>query len=97
MNNFGGGVGATPGLLWDIRNIQREPKLFGRWQQLCGLSLSALQQLTALLPKTFSALGLVMMSRIFGSGSGCPDIRPFQTFGSGVHAWAPVAINVVIC
>jgi len=28
-----------------IGNIQCEPKLFGRWQQQCGLSLSILQQL----------------------------------------------------
>jgi len=27
------------------RDIWREPKLFARWQQLCGLSLSVQQQL----------------------------------------------------
>jgi len=26
-------------------NIRREPKLFARWQQRCGLSLSVLQRL----------------------------------------------------
>jgi len=36
---------ASPGRLWDLRNIRREPKLFGRWQQRCGLLLSVLQQL----------------------------------------------------
>jgi len=42
---FGGGAFYTP--LWStgIRNIWREPKLFCRLQQWCGLLLSVLQQL----------------------------------------------------
>ena len=34
-------------------NIRREPKLSARWQQRCGLSLSALQQLVILNIATF--------------------------------------------
>jgi len=37
--------GACTGPLRSIGNIRREPKLFARWQQRCGLSLSLLQQL----------------------------------------------------
>jgi len=47
MNHvLGGGVGRGP--LQSIENIRRKPKLLGRWQQLCGISLSVLQQLVHL-------------------------------------------------
>ena len=36
---------SRPIALRSIRNILREPKLFGRLQQRCGLSLSVPQQL----------------------------------------------------
>ena len=42
--NFGG-VSPGPGPLQSIGNIGHEPKLFGRLQLRCGLSLSLLQQL----------------------------------------------------
>jgi len=34
--------------MWSIRNIRRELKLFARWQQRCGLSLSVLRQLAVM-------------------------------------------------
>ena len=37
--------GTSPSPLWSKGNIRRKPRLFGRWQQRCGLSLSVLQQL----------------------------------------------------
>jgi len=39
------GVSPGPGPLQSIGNIRHEPKLFGRLQLRCGLSLSLLQQL----------------------------------------------------
>ena len=38
------GMSRTIVNLWSIRDIGRESKLFGRWQQRCGLSLTLLQQ-----------------------------------------------------
>ena len=38
-------LGASPGPLGSMGNIRRGPKLLGRWQQRCGLSLSVLLQI----------------------------------------------------
>ena len=73
-----------PSPLWSIGNIWHEPKLFGRWQQQCGLLLTVLQQLIA-----FSALMLLL-----GWHEGHPACKKLS---GGVLAWLSVWSKVQTC